>query len=31
MTKVVSEDAVRRALIKIEAEAGQAWLQAAAG
>src|SRR5246500_5544887 len=27
MTKVVSEDAVRRALSKIEAEAGQAWLQ----
>ena len=27
MTKVVSEDAVRRALSKIEAEAGRAWLQ----
>ena len=27
MTKVVSEDAVRRALRKIEAEAGRAWLQ----
>src|SRR5271156_4467982 len=27
MKKVVSEDAVRRALSKIEAEAGRAWLQ----
>src|SRR5213080_4133816 len=27
MTKVVSEDAVRRALSKIAAEAGRAWLQ----
>jgi len=27
MTKVVSEDAVRRALSKIEAEAGRCWLQ----
>src|ERR1700722_1296020 len=27
MAKVVSEDAVRRALSKIEAEAGRSWLQ----